>query len=77
MYTVITHPRSGERYAAEVDKIRVLRAYGPLAHNETADKQDLRNMIDNQPDRQAEDDAAWLNGELGIEPEEDHHAPRS
>jgi hypothetical protein len=76
-YTVITHPRSGERFAVELDGAdQIIRAAGPLHYNTPTDAETLRDYIDhdtairdyinNQDSGDVEADAAWLRDELSF-----------
>lgn len=62
-YTTIQHPKSGEVYAAQLDRDgHILRAAGPLASTDSRDPDSLRDWIDNSFD--ADEDGAWLNEEM-------------
>lgn len=63
-YATIRHPTSGDTYAIEIDGLgEIVRASGPLHHEDPVDAVSLRDHIDHQG-WQAEDDGTWLREEL-------------
>ena len=63
-YGVLTHSKSGERYAIMMSNGLITQAAGPLHYSEGFDKEDVEGFLFNQSSEDLEGDAQWLRDEI-------------